>query len=736
MRKKRKPLGVLLDRIAPPEGVLLLTLAMLIGASTGGAAVFFIHLIALIQNRSYSTIQFLFPHLGLWSYVVVPVIGALLVGPLIWFAREAKGHGVPEVMQALIVRGGRIRPRVALAKIVASALCIGTGGSAGREGPIVQVGSALGSTLGQLLHLSDARIKNLVACGAAAGIAATFNAPIAGVAFAIEVLMSELQVRMFGNVVISAVSASIVSRIFLGDRPAFTVPTYTMDSPVTLLFYFFLGLVAALVGVMFIRMLSWFEDIFDNWKFPLVLKPAVGAFLLGLLGFLYMHLPGIGFSDLTEFQLGMPLIENIPHVYGSGFTFIEHTLHGSHSFWLLALLVFAKPLATSFTLGSGNSGGVFAPSLFTGAVLGGALGKIFSSWQPEIAGPQGAYALVGMAAVFAACARAPLTALLIVFEMSNDYSLILPLMVAAVTASYLAQAICPDSIYTIKLTRRGIRFSQGRDMDVMQGVQVSEVMNASPITLTKNQPLAELYRQFQETNFLGFPVLDEQGNLWGIVTLQDLEKELSHSTVKLSSLRVEDVAVVNPITVCEDEPIWSAIRKMAPRDLARLPVVSRNDGKKLLGLISRSDILRAYDVAIVRKQRGQLLEQQIRLRKEKDYSFKEFRLSPGDYAAGKALQDIHLPHSVNVVSVERNGVIHIPRGRTLFQSGDIVTLFGSKEGLERASVISLYLKVNTVKKIIPELRTLKRREHYFFRPSGLENLSNLESRRLAYLLHY
>jgi len=336
MSKKRNSYGVLLDRISPPEGLLLLILAMLIGAATGFAAVFFIHLIVLIQNRSYSTVQFLFPHLGLWSYVLVPVAGALLVGPLIaWFAREAKGHGVPEVMQALVVRGGRIRPRVAVAKIIASALCIGTGGSAGREGPIVQVGSALGSAIGQVLHLSDDRIKNLVSCGAAAGIAATFNAPIAGVAFAIEVLMSELQVRMFGNVVISAVAASIVSQMFLGDRPAFTVPAYTMHSPATLFFYLLLGLAAAVVGVSFIRMLAWFEDIFDNWKFPLALKPAVGALLLGLLGYVYLQLPGIGFSSLTEFRLGMPLIENIPHVYGSGFTFIEHALHGSVSsgFW-------------------------------------------------------------------------------------------------------------------------------------------------------------------------------------------------------------------------------------------------------------------------------------------------------------------------------------------------------------------------------------------------------------------
>jgi CIC family chloride channel protein len=683
MKDRHSRYGALLDRISPPEGLLLLILSTIIGASTGFAAVFFIRLIARIQSSSYSTVRFLFPHLGLWSYVVVPVGGALLVGPLIaWFAREAKGHGVPEVMQALVLRGGRIRPRVALAKILASALCIGTGGSAGREGPIVQVGSALGSALGQVLRLSDERIKNLVACGAAAGIAATFNAPIAGVAFAIEVLLSGLQVKMFGNVVIAAVSASIVSQMFLGDRPAFTVPAYTMHTPLTLLFYLLLGLASAIVGVMFIRMLDWFEKVFDNWDFPLALKPAVGALLLGILGFLYLHLPGVGFSTLTEFQLGMPLIENIPHVYGSGFTFIEQALQGSVNYWLLGLLILLKPLATSFTLGSGNSGGVFAPSLFTGAMLGGAMGSLFSAWQPEIAGPSGAYALVGMAAVFAACARAPLTAMLIVFEMSNDYSLILPLMVAAVTASHLAQVLFSESIYSIKLTRRGIQFSEGRDMDIMQGVQIDEVMNEEPVTISKNQSLAELYQQFQETNLLGFPVVDEHGRLWGIVTLQDMEKALSETSVNLRGLIVADVAVQNPVTVYPDEPIWTAIKKMAPRDLARLPVVSRNEKNKLLGLISRSDILRAYDVAIVRKQRGLLLEQQTRLRKEEYNGFIEFVLRQGDVVVGRELQAINLPLSVNVISVERNGQIIIPRGNTCFCTGDIITLFGRKEDLQ------------------------------------------------------
>ncbi|WP_028585524.1 chloride channel protein [Desulfogranum mediterraneum] len=681
---KRNPVGLFLDRFSPPQGLLLMLLAILIGGVTGLAAVFFIRLIALIQESFYTLVHALLPMLGIWTYLAVPVIGALLAGPLIaWFAREAKGHGVPEVMQALVQRGGRIRARVAVAKIFASALCIGSGGSAGREGPIVQVGSALGSVTGQILHLSDERIKNLVACGAAAGIAATFNAPIAGVAFAIEVLMSGLQVRMFGNVVIAAVSASIVSQVFLGDQPAFLVPAYAMSSPVEILLYLGLGLAAAVVGIFFIRTLDYFERRFDGWDFPLALKPVVGAILLGVLGMGYLLVSGSSVASLSGYGAEQ-LAAAKPSIFGSGFAFIERAIRGEASFLPFLFLVLLKPLATSFTLGSGNSGGVFAPSLFTGAMLGGAMGALYASWLPEYAGPTGAYALVGMAAVFAACAHAPLTAILIVFEMSSDYGLILPLMIAAVTASNLAQYLYQESMYTTKLTRRGIRFVQGRDLDIMQAVAVREVMTDDPVVIAKDAPLAELYQMFQETNYLGFPVVDEQGLLWGIVTLQDLEKVLVEDDLPLRSLRVEDVAIVDPVTVHADEPIWTAIQKMAPRDLARLPVVSRSNEKTLIGLISRSNILRAYDVGIIRKQRGQLLEDQLTLRREERNIFIEVRLQQEDRAVGVMLKELELSEAVNVVSIERDGVLQIPRGSSRFASGDIVTLFVRKEAVDLA----------------------------------------------------
>ena len=678
----KRYLAKLLDHLAPREGLVLLVMAIIVGVATGFAAVFFIRLIQYIQFFFYSGSEKIFPALGRLWIIIIPVIGGLLVGPIITkFATEAKGHGVPEVMQALILRGGRIRPRVALAKIIASALCIGTGGSAGREGPIVQVGSALGSSVGQWLHLSDERIKNLVACGAAAGIAATFNAPIAGVVFAIEVLLSELQVAVFGNVVVSAVAASIVSRIFLGSRPAFEIPGYVMNSPWEIILYIILGLLAAFVGILFIRMLYFTEDVFEQLAIPLWLKPAIGSLLLGILAFSYPYLGTISYISSADMSLGLPLVENYPHIFGSGFVFLEEVLQGHAPFFLIFLLIFLKPLATSFTLGSGNSGGVFAPSLFTGAMLGGAFGYLAMRLFPGLTIEVGAYALVGMAAVFSAAARAPLTSMLIVFEMSNDYRLILPLMAAGMVASTFAQWLHPESIYTLKLSKRGIRFAQGRDMDIMQTVQVEEVMNKAPITVHNEQSVADLFAAFQETHLGGFPVLNNNNELYGIVTMQDMERTiqdmertLHRKDVNLRDLKIWDVATPSPVTVFPDEPIWSAIRKMAPRDLARLPVVARSNPKQFVGLISRSDIVRAYNVGLMRKQKDQLAQERSTLRKVTGLDFIEIKVESNCAGTGKRLADMHLPRNTNVVSILRHGSVIVPDGNTRILPGDVITV--------------------------------------------------------------
>ena len=669
----------ILDRFQPSETTVLIGTAIVVGVGTGFGAVGFIEMIGFIQRLFFNGGEQAFPFLGPALIIIIPTLGGLLAGPIIsFFASEAKGHGVPEVMQAIALRGGRIRPRVVVAKILASSLCIGSGGSAGREGPIVQVGAALGSSLGQWLRMSDNRIRNLVACGAAAGIAATFNAPIAGVIFAMEIILGELHLGDLGNVVISAITASTIARIFLGDQPAFAITAdYGMQAPWEIFLYVLLGVLAAFAAVGFTKMLYWFEDLFDGWKFPDALKPAVGGLLLGLLAFFYPLVLGLGFVPSQERFLGLPLSQNLPQVFGSGFPVIENALIGNLPIGLLFVLIFLKPLATSLTLGSGNSGGVFAPGLFTGAVLGGALGKLLAIILPGASIDSGAFAIAGMAAVFAGAARAPFTAILIVFEMTDDYRMIVPLMASVVTTLVVAEQLMRDSIYTLKLTRRGIRIQRGRDVDVMESVLVDEVMVKEPVIVSTGMPVTVLAEKFIETGRHGFPVLDEKGHLYGVVSLEDYRNAISNGRAQ-DNLNVGEIATRDIITVYPDETVGVALRRMAPRDISRLPVVSREDPLQLLGMVRRNDIVRAYEVGVTRHEDGRLRRSKFRIQEASGFETLEIRIEHGAVSDGKALSEIHWPREVVVVSIQRGRKSMIPRGNLILKAGDEIVLLSER----------------------------------------------------------
>jgi CIC family chloride channel protein len=676
----RMRLPFLLDRLQPSETAVLLGTAILIGAGTGLAAVLFIRMIALVERILFGGGEALFGSLGRVLFILVPAAGGLLAGPIIYyFAQEAKGHGVPEVMKAIALEGGRIRPRVVVAKVLASALCIGSGGSAGREGPIVQVGSALGSSIGQLFHLSELRIRNLVACGAAAGIAATFNAPIAGVIFAMEVILGELNLGDMGNVVISAVTASTISRIFLGDRPAFTIPNYGMKSPLEILLYAVLGVLAAFVAVGFTRLLYWFEDLFDSWHFPEALKPGVGGLLLGILAFFYPIILVIGLVPKEELNLGFPLTANIPHVYGSGFSTIDPALMGELSFFLLLALLFLKPIATSLTLGSGNSGGVFAPLLFTGAALGGSFGWMIEYLIPGTTAGVGAFTTVGMAAVFAGAARAPFTAVLIVFEMTDDYRLIVPLMAGVIISLIVSEKMLKDSIYTLKLTRQGINFKKGRIVDVMESVHVHEVMVKQPVTIPANFPVSLLAGEFLRTGRHGFPVLNDDETLFGVVSLEDYRRATQNKNVSEDQLMVKEIATRDIVTVFPDESVGTALRRMAPRDISRLPVVKRDNPHRLIGVVRRNDIVRAYEVGTLRREQAIHLAEAQQNVDDTRAVFVDIPLQPESYAVGKTVMEINLPRPVVLVSIRRGHELVIPHGDTKLQSMDIVTALSEKE---------------------------------------------------------
>ncbi len=651
-----------LDRYLPSENTILLLTAILVGALTGFGAVGFIWLIEQTHWLFFDVIlTWLRTPLGKFAIVLVPVLGSLISGPLIsFFAKEAKGHGVPEVMQAIALKGGRIRPVVVVVKAAASAACIGSGGSAGREGPIVQIGSALGSVLGQLFRLSEDRIRNLVACGAAAGIAAVFNAPIAGSIFALEIILGEFTTSYFGSVVISAVTASIVSRQFLGDTPAFVVPSYSMVSPWETLFYIVLGVLAPLVSWAFVTSLYWFEDKFDAWHFPDALKPAVGALLLGILALF------------------------VPDALGSGLEFIGEALAGNVPIALMLFLIFGKLFATDFTLGSGNSGGVFAPSLFMGAMLGGAFGVVVHQLFPAITASPGAYALVGMAAVFAAATHASITGILIVFEMSGDYRLILPLMLATVISTLISMAMRKETIYTLKLVRRGIQLRSGRDVDVMQGITVAEAMRDEAYTIPYDLDLTDTVAKLNEYHRRGLPVVDENGDLFGIITISDIKRAIERGTP--SDTPIKEIAVTNVLVAYPDETMADVMRRLSVRAVGRLPVVSRENPKKVIGLIRREDFIRAYNLALANRAKVQHRMDQLRLRKVDHTEFIEVEITPDCRCAGKTVAEMagRLPYDAVIVSVRHpSGLVEVVHGSTRLQPGDKVTVFVTEASKEK-----------------------------------------------------
>jgi CIC family chloride channel protein len=672
-----------LDRIQPSETAVLIGTALVVGAGTGLGAVIFIQLIAFVQKVFFEGGESILGFAGRTIFIVAPALGGLLAGPIIaYFAREAKGHGVPEVMQAIAVQGGRIRPRVVLAKVVASALCIGSGGSAGREGPIVQVGAALGSSFGQWFHLSEARIRNLVACGAAAGIAATFNAPIAGVIFAMEIILGELRLGDMGNVVISAVTASTLARVFLGDRPAFAIPKYEMQTPYEIFLYALLGFLAGLVAVAFIKMLYGIEARFDRAKVPEALKPAIGGLMLGGLAFFYPMILGLGFVPEEESLLGLPLAANIPHIFGSGFPVIEASLLGELSFGLLVALLILKPLATSLTLGSGNSGGVFAPALFTGAALGGAFGLLVEKFAPGATAGPGAFAIVGMAAVFAGAAHAPFTGFLIVFEMTDDYRLIIPLMAGVIVSHLVSERLHRDSIYTLKLTLRGIRLQSGRDIDAMEGVQVGEVMVREPATVPPELPISQLASEFLRTGRHGFPVLNDDGSLFGVVSLEDYRRAVTQAGDQ-TGLLVRDIATLNMVTVYTDDTVGTALRRMAPRDLSRLPVVDRRNPRRLLGVVRRNDIVRAYDIALARRTAIRSENIQAGAKTIAGLEAKEISVEGSSEIAGKRVGEINWPRECVIATIWRNQSQIIPHGDTMIEPGDVLVIVGDEPNTDQ-----------------------------------------------------
>lgn len=560
-------------KLGGEEG-LLIALALTVGAGAGVGAIGFRYLIEgftwLFSGHTDPSAlgHFTNPHLaflGPFVVLVVPIVGGLLYGPLVYrFAPEARGHGVPEVMLAVHQNEGRIRGRVPVVKSLASAITIGAGGSVGREGPIVQIGSAIGSGLGQLTRQAGENTRLLVACGAAGGIAATFNAPIAGVFFALELILRNFETRSFGLVVLASVVATAVGRIAFGSEAFLTLPAFHVVSGLEYPLYALLGVLAALVGVAFIRVLYGSEDLADRiWRGPAWLRPAVGGILLGA------------------------LLLVLPEMYGVGYPVLEGAIHGQYVVALLLVYLVGKIAATSLTMAIGGSGGVFAPALFMGAMLGSAFGTGAHDLLPAATAGAGAYGLVAMGAVFAATSRAPITAVVIVFELTGDYSIILPLMLAVVVATALSHLLSEDSIYTLKLRRRGIDIERPATTGAPSGVPISLAMQPPPIPLAAEARMSDVAARLADEGRLALPIVDVDDRVIGVVDARAIERALERGEDGVALVLAESITPLRP-----GDDLGRAIESITEGDREALPITYPDGG--LAGWIEHRDILRAY----------------------------------------------------------------------------------------------------------------------------------------------
>ena len=669
----RRTLFRLVERFAPDETAIMVVVAVFVGLAGGFGAILFRFLVDFFQGfaigHGEDTVALL-ATVPWWKKLLLPVAAGLIVGPLVHYgAREAKGHGVPEVLGAMVFKKGVIRPIVAAVKITASAITIACGGSVGREGPIVQIGSAMGSTIGQWLRFSPQRLRTLIGCGAAAGIAATFNAPIAGAFFALEILMRDFAVVTFSPIIVASVVATAVSHEFLGDTPAFPVPGFSLHGYAGLPLYLVLGLLVGVVAVAYVRTLYATEEAFEKLRMPAWLKPALGGLLLGA------------------------LLIRFPQVYGVGYSSMVDALNGRVVWHLMALLVVVKLLAVNLTLGSGFSGGIFAPALFLGGMLGGAFGALVAQIVPGSHGAIGAFAMVGMAAMVGAATGGPLTAILILFEMTGEYRVILPLMIASIGAALVYRSLLSDSIFTLKFARAGKKLEFGRESAVLRNFHVQDVMEVNPASIPIDYGFDKILKLFLSNEEEHYYVVDERGRLAGKVSIHDV-KDMLHETELGNVLIAADVLSPVEHKIYRLDNLEDCLLKLGHHDSSDLPVLYSPDNPALVGVITRKDIFEVYNREVLQHQDMgiNLITGEARMHDcvELPETYKVQLFSPPDEWLGFSLSDLALRRrfNISVLAVKRRtalgGLVNeMPQPDRALTDQDRLIIVGEVKDLER-----------------------------------------------------
>ena len=528
-----------------------------------------------------------------WKIIFIPALGGLLAGLIIeYWSKEAKGAGVPLVMEAVTFKQARLSAKKAIAKCFAAATCIGTGMSLGRVGPMVVISSTVGSEIGQRTGKTVDETRTLVGCGAASAITAAFNAPLGGVLFAIELILSELRTRSFIPIVVAAVIATTVGRGLTGDVAAFdSIPKYSLGSASEYPFYIVLGLITGFAAAIFIRLLNFFETNIEKMEMiPVPFRTCLGGLCVGLIALSFPHVLGNGFG-VTSDLISLDTDGEGNLLIGDSFPDDMNLASGISSLLIFVVsIMILKIIATSVSIGSGGSGGIFTPSLFIGAALGAALGLVLNDM--EIVEHPGAFALVGMAAFVASTTRATLTAIVLLFEMTATYEIILPLMLSCVVADAVCFVVSEHSCYTAKLARRGINIDLGAEQDLMRMIKVEDAMTEEVMTITPERPLEVALQMIEDSGHMSLPVMNEKEELHGIITWSDLHvAALRHER----HMTVGDYCVTDLITVTPKQNLAQALDALGYRDIGHLPVVDKSDPKKLIGIITKGDIIKAYN---------------------------------------------------------------------------------------------------------------------------------------------
>lgn len=568
----------------PGEKTAVLLTAAVIGLLAGACSILFRETLELVHRLLFvQGYELLRIGEGGWRSLLLPLLpmsGMVLLIPLsLLFPGKVNGYGFTQFLRKVNLENGVIKARNIFIKIVATALTIGSGNSAGVEGPIAQIGGALGSQFGQRLRVSGVRMKVYVAAGCAGGVAGVFNAPLAGVFFAAEIiLLGTYEISSFSALVIASAMATVVSRAWYGEVAAFPIPDYQLVNPlVELPLYTLLAVLVGILAVLHIRLFYFIRDRFAALPLHGQLKPILGAFLVGCVGIFF------------------------PQVMGDGYEYIAEVLDGKGQLGVMAALILLKSAATAVTLGSGGAGGVFAPSLFIGAVIGGAFGSVAHALLPEQTASAGAYATVGIGAFLAAATHAPMTAIFLLFEMTGNYLIIIPVMLTAILGTVVARKLHPDSIDTVDFTREGINIHEGREVAVLKSILVGKAITEDVNFISETANINHLLQLFAvASDSFYFPVINHSGRMVGMVSMQDV-KTILHDEEQRCCHLVGAICSREVIALTPERNLFDAIQLFDIKGLEEIPVVESMDDKWVLGMLKRRDVISAYNREVLRR---------------------------------------------------------------------------------------------------------------------------------------